>query len=353
MKEELVRALTEHGVGELLISDAIDSGYFLRNWIVPGSLQSYTSVSDAFYGNKQFSSSFPIAQFAAYLKGEYRFQKLPDPPRYLVRNLSDIHEILSDSRRAHYISEGSLTFRGQPKEYYVKRKISNPVRRNENGLELSILPSAYRSPPPVYSFEHKPKASLQIRSILSLLEPENPDVHRDGAFSHDPMRVEQHYGLQTAGLDLTFDLSVALFFATQRFIMNETGRAYYASTGPEATGRVVYCFRFGSPPVTESAYRIRNFNLFKTYPPTRVLRQKCGLPLFDPYERNIAVTDIDCVIELAHDFECSEMPRASYLFPSKDEDRFYGTLLELKARHPKLLNEIVEYLEPINYAPDA
>jgi hypothetical protein len=109
------------------------------------------------------------------------------------------------------------------------------------------------------------------------------------------MRVEQHYARQTPGLDLTFDIDSALFFATNRFKVGDDGLAYHERVPRGEHEGVIYLFRFGSPSVKRTEYLIREFDYFKTHQPLRILRQHCALPLFGQYERNIAVTDVDTV----------------------------------------------------------
>jgi hypothetical protein len=106
---------------------------------------------------------------------------------------------------------------------------------------------------------------------------------------------------------------------------------------------VIYCFRFLDPRVTETEFLIRDFDFFKTNRPERILRQRCGLPFIGEHERNIAITDIDCIIRLAPDFDYNPRRSPMYLFPSIFEDKFYAALLALKERYPEELNTVVEY----------
>lgn len=164
------------------------------------------------------------------------------------------------------------------------------------------------------------------------------------------MRTEQHYATQTTGLDLTFDLPTALFFATQDFAWGEDGRAFYRPVPRGEHQGVIYLFRFGSPSVRKTEYLIRDFDFFRTHRPERILRQLCGLPLFGPDERNIAITDIDCIISLHPDFETDRCPSPEYMFPGVPEDPFYRKLLELKRDRPELLRNVVEYRWALNGA---
>jgi len=343
--EPLDALLAANNIPPDLIDAVIDSGFYMRGWVEPFSGRTWQSVSDAMYGNKQFSSSFNIDDFIKYVRGDYAFPALHPFTYYEAKSIDDIQEILSEPRRAHYRTEGSLTFRGQTSEHKYKRRIANPVRADKDGREISILPGLYRQQGDYYSFKSEPQQQRSFTRYLSYLEPNNPEVWIDSSFAYDIMRTEQHYATQTAGLDLAFEIDTAIFFATNKFRWNTAGRAYYESVRRGEHEGLIFCFRFRDPPVKKTQYFIETFDLFKTYPPLRVLRQDCGLPLIGPEERNIALTDIDCIIRLHADFLLPETFRKTpeYMFPDADTDPFYGKLLQLKDRFPRPLEPVVEY----------
>ena len=343
--EKLHDALKAADASSCLINEVIESGYYLRDWVDPFSGTTWQTVSDMMYGNKQHSSSFPVEQFIGYIQGTYAFSAAPPLQTYEAACMSDIQNILADTRRAHYISQGSLTFRGQPREYKFKRKIPSPFRADSDGYEVSLMPGVYRQSHSFYTFEKSLSEHRSLDWLLTKLEPNNPQVYLDSAYSVDIMRTEQHYATQTAGLDLAFELDTALFFATHRFKIDADGRAYYEKISRGEHSGVIYCFKFCDPPVKQTQYLIKDFELFKTYPPLRIVRQDCGLPLIGPHERNIALTDVDCVIRLTPNFELPDAFRKTpdYMFPPMADDAFYRKLLELKDQHPDLLQEVVEY----------
>jgi hypothetical protein len=333
-------------VPQNLIDAVTDSGYYMRGWVDPFSGKTWQSVSDMMYGNKQFSSHFATEDFIKYIKGEYSFPALPPLRSYDVSSIGEIREILADPCRARYIKEGSFTFRGQPKEYRYKRRIPSPVRSDSDGYEISVLPGAYRQTGEFYSFAQPHHEHRSFERLLAKLEPNNSDVFIDQSYAFDIMRTEQHYATQTAGLDLAFELDTAVFFATHRFRFNAMGQAYYEAVPTGEHSGVIYGFRFCDPLVKSTQYLIEDFDLFKTYPPLRIIRQDCGLPLFMPDERNIALIDIDCIIRLTPHFSLPDIFRKQpeFMFPSAAEDKFYGRLLELKDENPELLKNVVEYV---------
>ena len=65
MNASLQALLAAAGISDDRIEAVLDSGYFLKLWEDPLSGKTHTTVSDALYGNKQFSSSFEIDKFVA------------------------------------------------------------------------------------------------------------------------------------------------------------------------------------------------------------------------------------------------------------------------------------------------
>lgn len=344
MEHELIKILKEKNVKDKVIDKVISSGYIIRRWMDYRTPEGYITVCDKMYGNKQFSSSFNIDKFIDYVKGKNTFEKLPKFRTYKVKNKKEIQEILNEHPRDKYNENGQMSFRGQVKEYTFKRDLPNPVRADENGDELSILPGAFRNmnlgiDENPFKFE-----SNTVSLLLRELEPNNPNVFFDSSSSNDIMRVEQHYAKQTSGLDISFDIETAIFFATNKLNWNNDGTAYHTRIEKGKHKGVIYSFVFRDPPIKKTEYLIQDFDLFKSFPPERILRQNCGLPLFSNYERNIAICDIDCIIYLDEDFDYETKLSPSYMFPNETEDLFYKKLLEIKRRNTySELDSIVEY----------
>ena len=343
LQESLRKLLEERGLDQHRVQDVMDSGYFLRDWIDPFSRKTWTTVSDLMYGNKQFSSSFPTDEFITYVNGKNTFPPVPEFVQHIARSKADIENILSDQRRAHYIKDGTLTFRGQTRQHTFKRKIPNPVRASSSGAEISVFPGIYRQNAATYSFATPIEEKRTLQFLLHKLEPGNPEVYLDSAYAYDVMRTEQHYATQTRGLDVAFDIDIAIFFATHRYERGDSNKARYVRVRSGDHTGVIYCFRFTNPTVKRTEFLVQDFDLFKTYRPERILRQQCGLPLIGDYERNIALPDIDCIIWLDKDFDCQDAHDPAHLFPPGSEDPFYARLLELKDQYPDELANIVEY----------
>jgi hypothetical protein len=339
MQQALIARLREAGVPDQLVEAVVDSGYFLKPWM-SGGASPHLSVSDSFYGNKKLSSSFEVDDFVAYIRGEHAPEPAPPLRRYKVRNLKEIRQVLAKQPLARYIEEGSLTFRGQPCEYKVRRPVPNPVRRDAEGWEISMMPGLYRQAGRVYSCSIKHEEAFTLAEFTADFEP-------DGAFSpycsRDLLVTEQHYATQTAGLDVAFSDSSALFFATHQLRWDNDGRAFFQLIPRGEHTGVIYMFRLGMPSVRRTEYLIRDFDFFRIYRPERVIRQHCGLPYFSPYERNVALTEVDGVIELDGDFDAGDELTPKFMFPNTAEDPFYRRLLVLKDLYPTKLENVVEY----------
>jgi hypothetical protein len=337
---ELEERLRAKGADDTIVSDVLASGYYMRTFGDPFSGRTWVSVSDGLYGNKQLSSSFEPDAFVDYaVRRVNAFPPLPSFRTIMVKTKEDIAAVLSEPRRKHYLNEVSLSFRGQPQQYKLKRRLPNPVRSDERGEELSILPGAYRQTALPYTFD----VNVTEQRIAEWLPPALLSEGADVYSSNDPMRVEQHYATQTRGLDVSFSVEVALFFATHRFRLRADGKALYDRVAQGEHTGAIYAFRFRDPPVKSTAFLIRHFDLFRNHVPERVLRQECGLPLMGDEERNIAITDIDCVMQLHPDFPHEGGLTPEDLFPAAADDRFYAELLRHKDRHPDKLASVVEY----------
>ncbi|WP_220384641.1 hypothetical protein, partial [Klebsiella pneumoniae] len=100
-------------------------------------------------------------------------------------------------------------------------------------------------------------------SFLQELEPNNPNIYSDNSYALDIMQVEQHYATQTVGLDISFDIETAIFFATHKFLFNSDGKAYHSKVKKGEHNGVIYGFCFRDPPVKKTEFLIEKFDLFK------------------------------------------------------------------------------------------
>lgn len=375
----LFARLVDSKIPEEKAHAVVESGYFDASFIRGMD----NAVVDGYYGVKQ-SGVFEYDRFVAHLSGT----SIDPWPRGTavyrgVRDASDVEAILQTDRHRKYLEAGRLSFRGQTREYNLARPVPNPRVADVHGRERLILPAFWRAsvgrgiadrpqPPAQSVFTSVLADSLVYRGIkdwetlatrnyerygihtMSDLE-DFPDadsreyfkrwqIHKiAGPYSPEVPLLEQHYGMSTIGLDVTFDVRTALFFASNAFVRKANGKATYERVANGEHAGVLYCFVFRDPSVTRTGWLVSELRMFEHLPPVRPLRQTCAQCAFHVSEIGAAALDLDAVVYLDGNFAPADLPEAPYLFPT-DDDPFYMALLDLKrGRMDDLWNEIVEY----------
>lgn len=358
----LEKKLLELGYEKILVDKLIESGYFLH----PDGNQ----IRDSLHGfdlpldNKMFDDDF---------QKEGNIERV-----HYIKSLSEALEIIEKNRK-HLLDEGMMSFRGQTREYFIKRSFPNPFF-NINGKERLIIPSAWRKFANMNDLLDRPidpytpilksiygdgvvYYGLDIQEIFdynkkkygihSLSEtgdfPEdfNKEFYkrysqiRLGMNDYYLAALEQHYGFETCGLDITYDLPTAIFFATHEY-KNILGKATYERLN-DLSESIVYSFVFRAPSVRKTDFLIDSIPIFDHLKPLRPQVQNCALPYFQFDEFNGANCNFHIAFKLSEDFNFDGIPSAKDLFPSKNEDKFYERLLEMKAIDPDNYGCVPEY----------
>jgi hypothetical protein len=238
--------------------------------------------------------------------------------------------------------------------------------RDSDGKERLVIPSFWRQfgknwserfpwkPPSIFRYvDGDPRifglyAGI-IWPITEIPQDELPQRVRNAPVANEDFididlpLVEQHYGFPTNGLDLTFDIDVALYFATHQFGISTEGKGLYEQIATHKHEGVVYCFRISDPPMKRTSDLVEDVGVFRELQPVRPTRQSCTLPLFDALCMNEVTADLDAILLIEPDFDSSSLPRASDLFPPPEDDPFYRAILDCKRTHPKYLSGIVDY----------
>ena len=361
-----VRQLLEaEGVAHADIARVIASGYFTAR-VVDGS----EVLCDGFYGNKQNSGFHSARSLAAAILRNERPVRA-GAPEYIVGSIDEIRDHLSEERFETWRARGRLCFRGQRGDYFTRRPFPNPVQARDDGQERVILPSYWRRfrgdwnrrlDPPRSPFETIELDDLVYFGIpdwqtlgarnfalhgehsesdlVNFPDPESREYGRRwwlfkvaGGVNPDPWIALQHYGYETTGLDVTFDLPTACFFAVNNLVRQPDGRTRIIPCGPLESPGVVYAFVFRDPPVRETADLIRDLESLAHIPPTRPGRQKCALRNFDSFQINQAVTDLAAAFHVAPSLPTDTIPPADAIFPPAASDPFYAAALESKRRY--------------------
>ena len=138
--EDLRNYLKAERVGEEVIGRIIDSGYVL----VPGSFAALTvpkAIFDGYYGGKLGYGLMPPDAFVEEIRkgSPHVFE---GNPTYWVSSSEQILDILDRPRHREY--KDLLSFRGQTKEYRIKRAFPHPIKKDVEGEEVLIIPSFWR-----------------------------------------------------------------------------------------------------------------------------------------------------------------------------------------------------------------
>lgn len=314
-------------------------------------------VVDRFYGGAiaryDMKTRLPLKDFRRW------FGSIPNTlPLLRTESLADL-ERLVDSLRAQ--SRTPLIFRGQTAHYGLAREVANPSFVQKDLGEVSLLPSVWRRvlsgrPGALHQFrdlsmmewsfiiydlfdiqevwEHEKRLDLFPGSFTTDELPDSPEfklvrdfhAHRD-AFLNDfgmgssavLLTLLQHYGLYSPVLDLTRDLEVALFFATQKF--SKPGeRARYDFVGTNDRRAIIYVLRQDKNETLE----YERGKMLETLDPQRPKRQSCVVMPTNPYAMNLPGDFLVAAIQL--DFDLAEQGRytAEHLFPGEKDDRLLG-----------------------------
>jgi hypothetical protein len=381
-QKTLCKRLRKGGADDRLLSAFCEAGYALLDAVAPDGSGTTPCVSDTFYGSKWFIGLIPVSNFLDHLAGK------PYPtastPVYRVRSLKEVQDILSTGRHAPFHANGSICFRGQVSEHKCHRAFPNPFLAGSDGQERLILPSFWRkfrnnwnarfdaeTPRTVFQsihgdfliyhgiqeWQNLPRLNLKrygphtMSDLEDFPDPESREYGRrwrmfkiDGVLNADLPLVEQHYGIDTCGLDVTFDPAVGLFFASHKWTARGEKATYLRVPSDAHTG-VLYAFVFRDPPLISTKDMVKCVHAFDHSPPERPVVQRCALPFFHSCNINEAVADIDAVFYVEHGFDFTGIPTAQELFPAEGKDAFYSAAMAVKHQFPVVApyTQFVEY----------
>jgi hypothetical protein len=150
--------------------------------------------------------------------------------------------------------------------------------------------------------------------------------------------IMQHYGAPTSWIDITRDLKIALWFASQR-LFHENGKLKSTqldwTSNDKSSWPVIYVFPLikGLHQFLDSAAMLRETDSL------RPQRQLCGLlGGAGNLARNYPARNIGFKFRLSPNFKFSDLPTLTELFPGPDEDKVLRRLLELEKILPGVRN---------------
>lgn len=289
-----------------------------------------------------------------------------------VRELAAL--VSAVERTAH----GPLLFRGQPRHFSVNRPAAaNRLLYGTPGVdELSLTTAASRAG---FEWDHfQLRFELQAQGLLyadlgadrfagrfvdpaGTLRFEDAEIQRrDGwwqqrfiAFEQACMGIAQHYGIPTDGLDLTSDLTVAVWFATS---------VVHPSASED--GEAVACYRLADPQARPVVYVVSAdlsedaatpLDLLGGLRSSRAERQRAHLHYGGwGLHTNLCATETlvgvylsrACAAEAAR----NRLP-AEALFPGEAEDPLFAQLLDLRRKSREIarswgFDRVVRYAHP-------
>jgi hypothetical protein len=288
----------------------------------------------------------------------YGFLRVPFRriPRILINSSEELHYIVNSI----WSKDPSLKllFRGQTKEYLIGRKPETlqQIFGSPDALEPSLLPSASRKKIRLEEILPEFSALLQIFCkirLMSIQENSDDTLFRQNLNDYSnligsynlyfmALALAQHYGLPSAGLDVTDDLDVALFFALHEF-KGDKGAPYYFNIHKRSS--------HGEPSVIYLLSGNKRFYLDyeKTIPSfiqsirpqrqnAKFLHSGWGYNLNDCARRLFMALYLDP----EGDFVCKYNKK--YLFPGPEEDSFGAFLSAVKSSNiPKNLEKFLSY----------
>jgi len=305
----------------------------------------------AFYGQKndQFRDHYDTFRQKVNIVGTIRAKHYAIPI-IEAGSLEDLEKITSYVPKFPELKTG-IYFRGQTKPYYLNR--SKIVNNFLFGIDDILVPSLLGSDQRFGMNYNKVHSMLQILIQDFIYQEANSSgidldsLHEEwfkiassptGEWDTSVMALAQHYGLPTFGLDITSNLKVATWFATNKFYQHSDGTAEYRkmkeSDWPQNPmfWPTIYIIQ----PVTNSIIpSIRNINLL-TNLGVKALRPERQYAHFfmgsQGIHQNRLAEALVCQLRLKPGiYETGQTFK--HLFPSPYEDPSYKFMLSLREKY--------------------
>ncbi|RKD86560.1 FRG domain-containing protein [Mangrovibacterium diazotrophicum] len=301
-------------------------------------------------------------------------------PKLICNDITQLNSII-DSVKAEN-KDLEIYFRGQNKHWDLNRsELTNELLYGQTDIEELSLPTSasrenfdfdgfsailqFQLQGLIYSKFEKEKFDKldKIWPLWGNFSPyENIEIDKKHeefrrlyySFEWDlmTMGLGQHYGIPTHGLDITSDINVALWFATNQYDKyEERGKEYawYKPLKREHKAKlsdypVIYIIG-----TKKGLKRDLDQIEFIDIKAERPKRQKAYLHYGGfGLHSNICAEDVIAAVFLTEDFKFKQCYTTDYLFPNHTDDPFYKALLELRdSAISEGLNEgyskIVEY----------
>lgn len=288
--------------------------------------------------------------------------KRNEVPQIIVDSIDELKDVIDVISKQ--FPDKNVYYRGQAKHHKLNRpdSINEFLYGDANVNELSLPTAASRNNFDFDTFNSAFQMHIQGMMYSKIEKEKFDELHSEWKFwSHTPptsndeineiyekwyklfhsyewdlmvMALAQHYGVPTHGLDITTDLNVALWFATNQWYSYEYKGKKYAWYKELARN---YKKDINDYPVIyivstdNSLKRDLDQVEFAGFKALRPKRQGAFLHFGGwGLHSNICAEEVVAAIHLSKNVEISNLPKAEELFPSPEEDDFYKDLLTLK-----------------------
>lgn len=267
---------------------------------------------------------------------------LSTPPVIQVNSEEELFEFLEKLKgNSKHLTHVKFWFRGQNKDYLTpdRNHLSlKGITPYSNIQDSDFTPSLYRNYDDLIdSIESYEELILELAKWTShanlMLSPEvNNSLLKEkkdiasvdelGLKSYQKGLILQQYGAPSAYLDITSDVNIAVWFATNKCIMQNGKMSYekyqfdYSNSNPD-DWPTIFIF-----PLVKGVHPHLNLSeIFSNFEHERPAKQKCGLlGGAGNLARNYCARYLGIKIRLGPNFKPSNQLNACYLFPSEAED---------------------------------
>lgn len=266
-----------------------------------------------------------------------------------VGSFKEIEEIISLIPQR---GQGGLFFRGQTSFYELTRtkNIKKLLFGNSNSSEPSLITSSSRNKFDYDNFHFRLKNYIAENNILKDNDLEKKDLWEKllldpkCKLDYSVMALAQHYGIPSHGLDVTQDIDVALWFATNKFVNDsDTEKCHYNKISKNEWQKesskwpVIFVFQTilnSHMQSLQDCEELSELNL----QPLRPSRQSAKFFIGGHSDQqNRLAESVVCAFRLSpSDYETKVS--FDYLFPSPDQDIAYKLMLDFKAEQKQVLN---------------
>lgn len=265
-----------------------------------------------------------------------------------IVEVSSFDEMLNLVSKIPKRGSGELFFRGQTKYYSIYRtnKVKKLLFGESTSNEPSLITSAsrnnfnYDNLHFALKFYFGQETLLSKNTSIEELKKKNAiwrEMSLDPTCTYDYaiMALSQHYGLPSNGLDVTTNLDVALWFATNQYKSNEEGFSYYQKidstywTDDKKSWPIIFVFQpvlNTAIPSLQTCKELNQLNIRALRPERQ--SAKFFLGGHSDHQNRLAES-IVCAFRLKPS-DYQTVVNFDYLFPKPQEDIAYAEMLNLE-----------------------